>query len=528
MVNCRNIPDGCRVLTEEGLYPAEKSGDGFSWKDVELGIRMTDRGLDLCLHGGETPVRAVALRWLGEWDAGTLFSGDAIERGYGDFEWRGLNLTRLMPWYFAAHAREKTDCYGVMTGPDAYAIWQADGNGVTLWLDTRCGGKGVILNGKAICPGRICQEHYEGITAFRAIQRFCRLLCDAPLLPKGPVYGSNNWYYAMGNTSREEFLATARETAELSTGFTTCPYVVMDDGWQELAEFTGAAGRPYRRGNPRFPDMQGIAESVLDMGCLPGLWFRPALNHDQFWKGAWLQGKSGNIMDLSVPSGLDAVAEDVSRFVSWGYKLLKYDFVTCDLMGLFVKNTRDFMRVNGWALADRSVTNAMMIRNLCGTIRKNAGDAILIACNVPSHLAAGEAHIQRGGDDTNAREWYRTIVMGVNTLAFRLPQHNAFYAMDADCVGIVRAGIPWELNRRFLDLIARSGTPLFVSPTPGIMTEEMRADICAAFERVNAGMQDLEPLDWMENSLPTRYLSDGEEVTFSWWPEEGFEYPGEH
>ena len=60
------------------------------------------------------------------------------------------------------------------------------------------------------------------------------------------------------------------------------------------------------------------------------------------------------------------------------------------------------------------------------------------------------------------------------------------------------------------------------------MTEEMRKDIRAAFERVNAGTQDLEPLDWMETSLPTRYRSGGEEVTYSWWPEEGFEYPGEH
>ena len=33
--------------------------------------------------------------------------------------------------------------------------------------------------------------------------------------------------------------------------------------------------------------------------------------------------------------------------------------------------------------------------------------------------------------------------MGVNTLAFRLPQHNTFYHIDADCVGIFGM-IPWE------------------------------------------------------------------------------------
>ena len=37
----------------------------------------------------------------------------------------------------------------------------------------------------------------------------------------------------------------------------------------------------------------------------------------------------------------------------------------------------------------------------------------------------------RTGDDTSGRIWERTRRMGVNTLAFRLPQHNAFYHIDA-------------------------------------------------------------------------------------------------
>ena len=45
-------------------------------------------------------------------------------------------------------------------------------------------------------------------------------------------------------------------------------------------------------------------------------------------------------------------------------------------------------------------------------------------------------HLNRTGDDTSGRIWERTRRMGVNTLAFRLPQHNTFYHIDADCVGI--------------------------------------------------------------------------------------------
>ena len=55
--------------------------------------------------------------------------------------------------------------------------------------------------------------------------------------------------------------------------------------------------------------------------------------------------------------------------------------------------------------------------------------------------------------------------MGVNTLAFRGAQHGAFYVADPDCVGVTNA-IPWAFNRQWLDLLARSGTMLFVSLAP--------------------------------------------------------------
>jgi hypothetical protein len=51
---------------------------------------------------------------------------------------------------------------------------------------------------------------------------------------------------------------------------------------------------------------------------------------------------------------------------------------------------------------------------------------------------------------------------GVNSLAFPGAQHGAFCAADADCVGVTGA-VPWALSRRRLDLLARGGTPLFVS-----------------------------------------------------------------
>ena len=81
----------------------------------------------------------------------------------------------------------------------------------------------------------------------------------------------------------------------------------------------------------------------------------------------------------------------------------------------------------------------------------------------------------RTGDDTSGRDWSRTKKMGINTLAFRSPQQGNFFDMDADCVGLTNA-IPWSLNRQWLDLLARSGTPLFVSAAPDAVKQEQRND----------------------------------------------------
>ena len=70
--------------------------------------------------------------------------------------------------------------------------------------------------------------------------------------------------------------------------------------------------------------------------------------------------------------------------------------------------------------------------------------------------------------------------MGVNTLAFRGPQHRTFFDLDADCAPITPQ-VPWELASRWLDLVARSGTALFVSPDPQSLNAETRQAIKRAF-----------------------------------------------
>jgi alpha-galactosidase len=89
--------------------------------------------------------------------------------------------------------------------------------------------------------------------------------------------------------------------------------------------------------------------------------------------------------------------------------------------------------------------------------------------------------VQRTGDDTSGRSWNRNRRMGVNTLAFRGPQHGAFYTVDPDIVAITNA-VPWDLVAQWLRLVSESGTALFVAIEPGVIEPKHRAALHRALE----------------------------------------------
>ena len=76
-------------------------------------------------------------------------------------------------------------------------------------------------------------------------------------------------------------------------------------------------------------------------------------------------------------------------------------------------------------------------KNAKSPIKAAAEDnTLILGCNTIGHLAAGLAHINRTGDDTSGKEWERVRKYGVNTLAFRMLHHGAFYEADADCAAL--------------------------------------------------------------------------------------------
>lgn len=141
--------------------------------------------------------------------------------------------------------------------------------------------------------------------------------------------------------------------------------------------------------------------------------------------------------------------------------------------------------------------------------------------------------------------------MGVNTIAFCLGQQGTFYGVDGDCVGITDR-VPWEKNRQWTELIARTGTALFVSLCRGTLSasqeEELSALLVLSERRQSEAVETVEtveaaeaaeaagaaeavgqflppllrPLDWLQCSCPQHWQeADGRRVEFDWYTELG-------
>jgi alpha-galactosidase len=409
---------------------------------------------------------------------------------------------------------------GVKTQPASLCFWTVDAAGISLWLDFRNGGSPSHPGEREIAAATVVAfAAGAGETPMAALTRFCRALCPAPRLAAAPVCGNNNWYYAYGH----DFDAAAMRRdaaflAELAAGHTNRPYCVIDAGW---TPGTSCPGGPWTAGDPKnFPDMPGLAADMKKLGVRPGIWMRPTALmkvDDPRRLRAGPCTAEEKPLDLTLPENLVLIRDDVARVRSWGYDLIKHDFSTYDIFARWGFEMGAELTDSGWHFADQTLTNAEIILRLYRTLREGAGDAVLLGCNTVGHLGAGLFEIQRTGDDTSGHVWERTRRMGINTLAFRLPQHGAFFASDPDCAAHT-GKTPWEFDRQFLDLVARSGTALFVSADPRTVTPEQKSAFRAAMQTALSGGAPggCEPLDWLHTTTPRRWRIGGETVTYHW------------
>jgi alpha-galactosidase len=482
----------------KGRLSLSRSGEKFVGKGVLVECGRGTDSLTFALESLQNPISVVHLRWQMNVPSDLLLMSDAWERSYGELGWRNLIPERVMPWYFATYDGGACHGYGVTTDARALCFWQVDLQGVSLWLNVTNGGNGVELGERKLTMATIVSRRgTAGEDAIESLTELCRRMCRRQTRPTTPIFGANDWCYSYGQSSAETILRDTEFIVEVSPDGTSRPFSVIDGGW---TDGTGA-----------WPDMGKLAADIKRRNARPGLWVRPleapgsTTRHLTLSDGRFGERKERAqelAYDPTVPEAREAIRAKLRQAAGWGYEMVKHDFSTYDLLGQWGFEMGPQPTVPGWSLSDRSRTNAEVIADFYSVLREAAGEKILLdGCNTIGHLGQGIFDLQRVGDDTSGHQWERTRRMGVNALSFRLAQQGTFFTVDADLVGMTDL-IPWEENRQWLDLLARSGTVTLVSVAPSQRRPEQRAALREAFEISAAGGNKIKPVDWMETSTP--------------------------
>ncbi|MDN3579283.1 hypothetical protein [Mucilaginibacter flavus] len=522
-----NAPDEVWAQSGDEWFKLKgTNGSLFSYKDIQITVKAGSNSKGVYVTSPTLQLNAVRLKWKHGVPSTAISLGDHWERSYGDLQWKTGITSSKNPWYVIIHDTKQTSCFGVKTGTNTICWWGLNADSLELTMDTHSGGNGVLLGNRTLHAADIVTTNaLPGESLFQTDHRFCGIMCEKPRLPKQPIYGINDWYFAYGNNNFELIKQTTATMSELVTDTNNRPFSVIDAGWatySPLLPGDGGWNDDFSKPNDKFKDMHLMGDTIKKLGMRPGLWMRPlCARHDE--KASLLAPKipgrddpKNPVLDPTIPENIARVKRNFNFYKEWGFEMVKHDFSTYDITGRWGFDMKDSITSPGWNFADRSRTTAEIILDLYRAIREAAGDGIyVIGCNTMSHLSAGIFEMCRIGDDTSGNEWERTRKMGINTLAFRLPQHNKFYAVDGDCVGLTTK-IAWSRNKQWLELLAESGAPLFISAQPEATGPEQKAAIKKAFAQA-AKVQPLgEPLDWTTNKLPEKWKLNGRVVDFDW------------
>lgn len=508
------VPDSVAVFCGLGSrLDLVRHGDEWRLGETVVHLPEDHGAMAILLSAPSTEPTHVRLRWRGSLPVDARILGDAWERSYGELAWEECRPERCLPWYMAISAGDSVCAYGVLCGAAAFVFWQVDPEGVTLWLDVRNGGSGVRLGQRTLQAASVrWLQGDAGESAHHTLGRFCSMLSPRPRPTERVLIGTNDWYYAYGHNTAEAIERDADWIASLMPSGALKPFTIVDDGWTNTAAF---------------PDMRALARNLQGRGVRPGIWVRPLQAHADVPAnlllpaarfGANKQRVSAFAFDPTIPEALELALAKVQQAVGWGYELVKHDFSTYELFGQWGNEMGASVALPGWSFHDCSLTSAEIVLHLYQSIRDRAGErTFVIGCNTVGHLAAGLFEANRTGDDVSGRQWERTRRMGVNTLAFRLPQNKTFFLQDPDCVPVTRA-VGWRETAQWLNVVARSGTALILSVEQGAVGPEQKDAIRDALHAALAATS-AESVDWQYNSTPERwrYAATGiGELRYEW------------
>lgn len=523
------MPGSVEILSDD-KYISLQSTDKQKWihKDITIELKKLNDKIEVYVQSPSMALKEVRLSWKYDFASNANIVGDAWERTYGDVSWQKISTSsnaKKLPWYCVAHDDKSTTCFGVKTGCSAICSWQISSNKLQLTLDTRTGGNGVQLHSRTLHAADIVTTKNEGNeNVFSTLRRFCTMMCDNPRLPEKPVYGINDWYFAYGNNSAELILETTSLMASLAGNSDNLPFSVIDAGWavkSPLLPDDCCWGDDFSVPNSKFGDMKKLADDIKKTGMRPGLWTRPLCARHNEKKRLLMPPIPGRddpknpFLDPTISENIERIKNLWNAYRQWGFEMVKHDYTTYDIFGKWGFQMEDGLTTPGWQFNDNTKTNAEIILNLYNNIREAAGGMYLIGCNTMSHLSAGIFELNRIGDDTSGKDWERTRKMGVNTLAFRMVQHETFYEADGDCVGLTN-DVPWSKNKQWMELLAKSSTPLFISAQPSAVGEEQKKFIKESFMHASAAQPVAEPVDWLTNPFPSKWLLDRQPVEFDW------------
>lgn len=529
-IDVLRAPDGIKVMTETTPFRFEE-GEG-PLPDVKFNFVVKNNALQVIIEPTKEKIKWIRLRWRGDFSKVRSIWHDGFERSdniyFTEMTWSAPRAQEMMPWNFVALTTNNVaHGYGVKTGVNSFGYFQCDRSGITLWLDVTNGPNGFSPSEPFVATEVVCRKGKEGESAYFTAQQLCKLMCDKPNLPKEPVFGFNNWYWAYGKTNQEEVVNEAKFLGSLcGSDLPSRPYMVMDDGWQ-INSARGYNGGPWHITNDRFPSMQKMAEDINKAGCKAGVWIRPLLTHDRTPLGATYKSnfsKQGTVLDPSHPYTIEKVSQDISRIHDWGFDLIKHDFTTTEIFGRGciptlawpgMENPLNFPAVG--EMYDKTRTNAQIIRDFYQAIQDAAKGSIIIGCNTIGHLVAGIHEVQRVGNDTSGRVYEYTIRNGIHSM-MRMPQNETFFRADFDCAAFTEM-VPTELNLDFLESMAITGTTTFASVTPGILKEK-EAQRLHDILKIAATIKPEEFAtveDWDRTSAPAEFMYKGELRIYDWW-----------
>lgn len=520
-----NLPDEVWAQSGKNWFRLKLSGSAYTYKDIEVSMKQNGDALSVFVQSPGVELNAVRLKWKHDTAASTKVLGDHWERSYGDLAWKAPDAGVKNPWYVTLYDGKESACFGVKTGCNSICWWAVKPDSLELTMDTQSGGVGVQLGQRKLhAADVITTKSKDGENPFATTQRFCKLMCPVTRLPKQPVYGINDWYFAYGNNSAKLIKEITALMTDLAPDTNNRPFSVIDAGWATYSPLLPGDGGfmdDFSKPNDKFKDMHQMVLDIEKLGMQPGLWTRPLCAKHDDPESLLLPSIPGRddpkspILDPTIDENLARIKYNMDTYKKWGYKLVKHDYTTYDIMGKWGFQMTNTLTAPGWRFHDKSRTTAEVINHLYHIIRETAGDMYIIGCNTMSHLSAGVFELNRIGDDTSGKEWDRTRKMGVNTLGFRLTQHNSFYAADGDCVGLTK-DISWARNKQWMQLLAESGAPLFISPQPDAVGQEQKAFIKQCFAKAAKVQPTGEPLDWMTNPRPEKWKLNEREVMFDW------------